>query len=69
METNDLGPRPLDLRECAVIVDAFMIQSVNPKPNQTVVQLELRGNIADDVLDEDGIVKGLHGNKALILAL
>ena len=52
-----------------MIVDAFVIQSVNPKPNQTVVRLELRGNIADDVLDEDGIVKGLHGNKALILAL
>lgn len=47
-------------------MDALVVDGFDFKPADALVLFEEEGSIADDILDEDGIVEGLHGDVALV---
>lgn len=50
-------------------MDALLVHGKDGEPGDTPVGLEARRDVADDVLNEDRIVVGLHSDMALVLAL
>ena len=61
-----LGPRPRDLRERIVIVNAFLIERMYPKPDDPFIVLKSDRDIANDIFDERRIVVSLHRHMSLV---
>ena len=49
-----------------MIVDALLVDGADFKPRNAFFLFKRFCGIADDILDEDGIVEGLHGDVPLI---
>ena len=61
-------PRPLDLRERIVIVDALLIERMNPKPDDPFIALKSDRDIANDILDKGGLVVSLHRHMSFVFS-
>ncbi len=59
----------LYLRKRVVVVNTFLIYSVDAVPSDSLVVLEVPRNCAYHVLDKDWIIVGLHCNVAFIISL
>jgi excisionase family DNA binding protein len=62
-------PRPLNTSECAVVVNALLILSADPEPDDAIILSKSDGDVADDVFDEGRVVVGLHRDVAFVRAL
>ena len=51
-----------------MVVDALLVYSSDFKPGDAFVLLEETSCVADDVFDEDGVIKRLHRNMAFVRA-
>ena len=49
-----------------MIVDALLVDGADFKPRNALFLFKKFGDIADDILDEDGIVERLHGDVPLV---
>jgi hypothetical protein len=56
-------PRPLDLRERIVIVDALLIERMNLKPDDPFIVLKSDRDIANDIFDEGRLVVSLPSSR------
>ena len=49
-----------------MVVDALVIHNMDLEPRHAGVILEPNGNIANDVLNEDWIIVGLHSHMTFV---
>ena len=57
------------MSEDAVVMDAFVVDRTNSEPGYTLVCPKFYGHPPNDVLDEDGIVEGLHRDVTFVCSL